>query len=227
MPTSAHKDEEAALPASDVVLVVFDGVGAIDVAGPASVFSKAELLRPGTYRLHLASPAGGSVQSNSGLGLSGTCALRELPGEIDTLIVAGGDEAPVLTGSAASHDPVDLQPGSLAIRSADDQAPAGIEIAVQMLLELLLCKLVCVHAEEYTAGPGRRKRGASAGPSMNAVCREWRPFVLAGHKRRDYSSATGPNTPALPMMYMCGEGQPVRARDSWQRQRNPSTVGSS
>ena len=56
-----HKDEEAAVPATDVVLVVFDGVESIDVAGPASVFTKAEQLRPGTYRLHVASPAGGTA----------------------------------------------------------------------------------------------------------------------------------------------------------------------
>ena len=51
-----RNDEEAALPAKDVVLVAFDGAEAIDIAGPASVFSKAEHPRPGTYRLHVASP---------------------------------------------------------------------------------------------------------------------------------------------------------------------------
>lgn len=95
MPDARHKDEKAADSASDIVLVVFDGAEAIDIAGPASVFSKAEQLQPGTYRLHIASPAGGSVKTNSGLSIDGTRALRELPREIDTLIVAGGDEAPL------------------------------------------------------------------------------------------------------------------------------------
>jgi transcriptional regulator GlxA family with amidase domain len=92
MPDLLHQDKEAAVSASDVVLVAFDGVEAIDVAGPASVFSKAELLRPGSYRLHIASPRGGRVSTNAGLDVANTCALQSLPSEIDTLIVAGGDE---------------------------------------------------------------------------------------------------------------------------------------
>jgi transcriptional regulator GlxA family with amidase domain len=92
MPAPPHKDEEAALSASDIVLVAFDGVEAIDVAGPASVFTKAEQMRPGNYRLHIASPAGGTVSTNGGLSFAATCPLRQLPDVIDTLIVAGGDE---------------------------------------------------------------------------------------------------------------------------------------
>lgn len=90
-----NKDEEAAVSASDVVIVAFDGAEAIDIAGPASVFSKAELMRPGTYRLHIASPAGGSVQTNAGLCIAATCELRQLPATIDTLLVVGGEEAPL------------------------------------------------------------------------------------------------------------------------------------
>jgi hypothetical protein len=55
MPTLLNKDEEAAVYARDIVLVAFDGAEAIDIAGPASVFSKAEQLHRGTYRLHIAS----------------------------------------------------------------------------------------------------------------------------------------------------------------------------
>ena len=78
-----------------MVLVAFDGVEAIDIAGPASVFSKAEQLHPGSYRLHIASPAGGTVLTNGGLSLAGTHTLQQLPRAIDTLIVAGGDEPAV------------------------------------------------------------------------------------------------------------------------------------
>lgn len=93
----AHKDDEAALPAIDVVLVVFDGVEALDVAGPASVFGKAAAWRPGSYRVRVASPRGGTVTTNAGLSLAATCALRDLTGlsAIDTLILAGGDEPAV------------------------------------------------------------------------------------------------------------------------------------
>jgi transcriptional regulator GlxA family with amidase domain len=95
MPSLRRQDEKAAITASDVVLVVFDGAEAIDIAGPASVFSKAELLHPGTYRLHIASAGGGTVDTNSGLKLLATGKLRQLPAEIDTLVVVGGEEAPL------------------------------------------------------------------------------------------------------------------------------------
>jgi transcriptional regulator GlxA family with amidase domain len=93
--TLPHKDEEAADPAKEIVLVAFDGVEVLDIAGPASVFSKAELLRPGTYRLHIASPTGDPVLTNSGLSLAGTRPLQEMPTVIDTIVVAGGDEPAV------------------------------------------------------------------------------------------------------------------------------------
>jgi transcriptional regulator GlxA family with amidase domain len=79
----------------NIALIAFAGAEAIDIAAPASVFSKAEQLRPGSYRLHIASPRGGSVLTNAGLSLFGTTELQQLPAELDTLIVAGGDEAPL------------------------------------------------------------------------------------------------------------------------------------
>ncbi|MGS5085719.1 GlxA family transcriptional regulator [Hydrogenophaga sp. A37] len=93
MPTG--NDEKPALPAIDVVLVAFDGAEAIDIAVPASVFSKAEQLRPGTYRLHTASASGGTVLTNARLSLTGFCRFDELPTHIDTVIVVGGEEAGV------------------------------------------------------------------------------------------------------------------------------------
>jgi len=95
MPMVPDKDEETAVSASDVVIVAFDGAEAIDIAGPASVFSKAEMMQPGTYRLHIASPAGGNVQTNAGLCIAATCRLQDLPAAIDTVIVVGGEEAPL------------------------------------------------------------------------------------------------------------------------------------
>lgn len=93
--TPAGNDKKSAFPAIDVVLVAFEGAEVIDVAGPASVFSKAEQLRPGTYRLHTASPTGGMVVTNAGLSLAGFCRIDELPPRVDTIIVAGGEEAGV------------------------------------------------------------------------------------------------------------------------------------
>ncbi len=85
------------------MLVAFDGVEAIDIAGPASVFSKAEAIHPGSYRVHVASPGGGSVVTSASLSLAATCALAQLPEAIDTLIVAGGDE-PAVRAAIVEHD---------------------------------------------------------------------------------------------------------------------------
>jgi transcriptional regulator GlxA family with amidase domain len=64
----------------------------LPATGPARVFSKAEALHRGTYRLHVASPAGGTVTTNGDLSVAATRRLDELPAAIDTLIVAGGGE---------------------------------------------------------------------------------------------------------------------------------------
>ncbi|RSZ44329.1 MULTISPECIES: DJ-1/PfpI family protein [unclassified Variovorax] len=94
-----EKDEEAAISAitRTVVLVAFDGVEVLDVAGPASAFSKATELVPDAYRLVVASPDGGSITTNSGLTLSDTRPLHAIDSPIDTLIVAGGDEPALRT----------------------------------------------------------------------------------------------------------------------------------
>ena len=76
----------------EVVLLAFDGVEAIDVASPASAFSKASLLAPGAYRVRIASPRGGTVATSAGFGLADTLPLHAVRGPIDTLVVAGGEE---------------------------------------------------------------------------------------------------------------------------------------
>ncbi|WP_353190256.1 DJ-1/PfpI family protein [Pandoraea pnomenusa] len=78
-----------------VVIVAFDGVEVLDVTGPASAFAKASLAVPGAYRLTVASPRGGDVGTNAGLVMAGSTALPALgdPRDIDTIIVAGGEEA--------------------------------------------------------------------------------------------------------------------------------------
>lgn len=95
-----HKDKATAKTANpmhpvaprQVVLLAFDGVEVLDVAGPASVFAKAAELQPGSYCLTTVSPRGGVVRTNSGLALAQTLALAQWQGDIDTLLVAGGDE---------------------------------------------------------------------------------------------------------------------------------------
>lgn len=98
-----HDEVAADAAAADVALIVFDGVEAIDVAGPASVFSKAAERQPGRYRLHVASPRGGTVMTNGGLSLAATLPLTRLPPALNTLIVAGGDEPAVRAAIAEAR----------------------------------------------------------------------------------------------------------------------------
>lgn len=85
------------VPTREVVLVVFDGVEALDVAAPASAFDKASALVPGAYHVTLASPQGGRITTNAGFAMADTQALQTCNGPIDTLVVAGGDETALRT----------------------------------------------------------------------------------------------------------------------------------
>ncbi|GLZ11921.1 transcriptional regulator [Actinomadura sp. NBRC 104425] len=73
----------------EVLIVVYDGVQSLDVTGPAEVFDGAARLRPGGYRVRLASPDGRAVTTSSGLRLGVHTALAAA-GPVDTLVVAGG-----------------------------------------------------------------------------------------------------------------------------------------
>ncbi|MFO0559181.1 MAG: helix-turn-helix domain-containing protein [Polyangiales bacterium] len=75
-----------------VVLVVFDGVQPVDLAGPATVFSIANEHQPGAYELWIASPKGGTVTSNAGMSVANTRAFEALPPTIDTVIVTGASD---------------------------------------------------------------------------------------------------------------------------------------
>ena len=88
-----------------VVMVAFDGVQPLDVAGPHEVFAgagraAAALGRPGGYRVTVASKSGGVVRAESGLEL-GTAPLPQHSERIDTLVLAGGPGA-----DAAAQDEV-------------------------------------------------------------------------------------------------------------------------
>jgi transcriptional regulator GlxA family with amidase domain len=78
-----------------VVLVAFDGVNPLDLAGPSTVFATANHRSPGAYKLIHAGLASNDARSESGLVFSGLVPLQNIPGPIDTLILAGGDEAAI------------------------------------------------------------------------------------------------------------------------------------
>jgi transcriptional regulator GlxA family with amidase domain len=86
----------------DIVLVVFDGVQTLDLAGPLEVFTGANRFeehagRPAPYRISVVGVQPGLVRTESGLGLLAESGLPEQPA--DTIVVAGGEGA-----QRARHD---------------------------------------------------------------------------------------------------------------------------
>ncbi len=77
-----------------VVIVAFDRVQVLDVTGPAEVFAQCDP----EYRLELVAPGGAAVRASNGIALTPDRSLEETRGQIDTLLVAGGQ------GSRAAAD---------------------------------------------------------------------------------------------------------------------------
>lgn len=78
-----------------IAIVAFDGVEILDVAGPASVFSKANVHAPGSYDVRILAAKDALIHSNSGLTLVPHGRWDSVQ-SVDTLIVAGGHEDIVL-----------------------------------------------------------------------------------------------------------------------------------
>jgi transcriptional regulator GlxA family with amidase domain len=73
-----------------VVLVAFDGLQLLDLAGPAEVFDAADQLAGrGRYACTVATPGGRRVRSTSGIEVGSDVALADV-GRVDTLVVVGG-----------------------------------------------------------------------------------------------------------------------------------------
>ncbi|MEE4212087.1 MAG: helix-turn-helix domain-containing protein [Parvularcula sp.] len=78
-----------------VVIVVFEGANALDVAGPSTVFSTANHFLPNSYELVHAGVGGEELRSESGLRFSNLVALAEVGCPIDTLVIVGGEETAI------------------------------------------------------------------------------------------------------------------------------------
>lgn len=88
-----------------VVVLIYEGLQALDAVGPMEVFAGANALRTAqgkapAYRLELVAPVAGPQHTESGYALVAPRAYRELRGPIDTLIVVGGNGSRVVR-----HDP--------------------------------------------------------------------------------------------------------------------------
>jgi transcriptional regulator GlxA family with amidase domain len=80
----------AAIKTRRVVLVAFDDLQALDLVGPAEVFSMASRLTDGAYSIEVVAPDKREISTSSGLHLRPDRALASCRGAIDTLIVVGG-----------------------------------------------------------------------------------------------------------------------------------------
>ncbi|MDP1795080.1 MAG: GlxA family transcriptional regulator [Acidimicrobiales bacterium] len=75
-----------------VVVVVFDGIQTLDVSGPVEVFSTANRQTGrDLYRIEVVSLDGTAVIGTSGLSINADRSFAEVRGDIDTMVVAGGD----------------------------------------------------------------------------------------------------------------------------------------
>ena len=74
------------------VIIVFEGVQTLDLAGPAEVFSAAGRVRKlPTYDVIIASTTGGELRTSCGLPIRTQSLARIKPHKSDTVVVAGGD----------------------------------------------------------------------------------------------------------------------------------------
>ncbi|MFI1968688.1 GlxA family transcriptional regulator [Streptomyces cinnamoneus] len=74
----------------DVLIVVYDGVQLLDVAGPLDVFDRAGREADAGYRVRLASVGGWDVATSAGAALGVSADLARVRKPPDTLVVAGG-----------------------------------------------------------------------------------------------------------------------------------------
>lgn len=84
---------EARLTPRRVAILCFPCVQMLDVTGPSEVLSIAERIKEGSYAVELVRPSSSSetIESSSGLRLISDRGVDECTGNLDTLIVAGGD----------------------------------------------------------------------------------------------------------------------------------------
>ena len=79
-----------------VAIVIFDGVQALDVAGPLDVFAEANTLlsEQQKYEVSLVGPRAGAVTCSNGMQLSVPFGYADLDTQWDLLLVAGGPQLP-------------------------------------------------------------------------------------------------------------------------------------
>jgi transcriptional regulator GlxA family with amidase domain len=85
----------------NIALLVFDGIQILDVMGPAAVFGAAnDAIQHPFYRVHVLSPDGGMINSNSGIAIDSRPLKNLAPRSIDTMLISGGGLAKVAAFAA-------------------------------------------------------------------------------------------------------------------------------
>jgi transcriptional regulator GlxA family with amidase domain len=77
-----------------IVLVAFDRLQALDLVGPAEVFSMASRITAGAYTIEVVASQKREISTSSGLHLRPDRSLAACRGPIDTLVVVGGEGVP-------------------------------------------------------------------------------------------------------------------------------------
>ncbi|WP_426572543.1 GlxA family transcriptional regulator [Aquihabitans sp. McL0605] len=74
-----------------IVLVAFDHLQLLDLAGPVEVFDAADrIVGGGIYETTIATPDGGRVRTTSGIEIGADRAMADVPDTFDTVMVVGG-----------------------------------------------------------------------------------------------------------------------------------------
>ncbi|WP_249136838.1 GlxA family transcriptional regulator [Bradyrhizobium tropiciagri] len=113
--------------------MIYHGFDMLDLGGPLAVFHHAELMRPGSYALSVASVQGGPISSSS----STTVLSEPIAAALDTLIVVGGK-------AAKTEDRSNL---IRCIRSIEARRTTSVCTGALLLAEagLLDCRTVTTH----------------------------------------------------------------------------------
>jgi transcriptional regulator GlxA family with amidase domain len=77
-----------------IVLLAFDRLQALDLVGPAEVFSMASRVTEGSYSTEVVAPRNHELSTSSGLHIRPDRSLAACRGAIDTLVVVGGEGVP-------------------------------------------------------------------------------------------------------------------------------------
>jgi transcriptional regulator GlxA family with amidase domain len=88
---NTDRAHDGPVPVRRIVVVAFEGVQSLDVAGPVEVFTRGGQLGGQPYDVQVVGSTARTVRTSSGIGLRLDRSLSQVRGAVDTIVVAGGD----------------------------------------------------------------------------------------------------------------------------------------